>query len=182
MRPDRARLPKLSRRRLLAVAGALLLAGGARPSLSQIGFDPIDLWRQLRDRRLAKQNSSKAVRARDPESGRGAVIRLVRGGGPGIALMIDLGRGPKIHGHTIVVRNSDGESTAVEPLPPHQVETTEGEWVIATLTDRHLDVLLGAESATVIVRGWDIEITTELDSKDLAKLRAFREKSPRVTP
>ena len=166
-----------SRRRLLVLAGAVLLSPQTSPSVAQLGFDPLDLWRQLRARKLAKQNASKAVRAEDEKSGRGAVIRLVRGGGPGIALMIDLGRGPKIHAHTIVIRNSAGESTAVEPLPPHQVETTEGEWAIATMTEEHLDVLLGADTATVIVRGWDVEIITELDAKDLAKLRQFREKT-----
>ena len=167
----------LSRRGLFAGL-ALVALGRSAPAIAQLGFDPIDLWRQLRARKLAREKASKSVRVRDPKSGRGAVIRLVRGGGPGIALMIDLGRGEKVHAHTVVIRNSAGESTAVEPLPPDQIETAEGEWVIATLSEHHLDVLLGAETATVIIRGWDVEITTDLGAKDLDKLRQFRSKSP----
>jgi len=176
MRRSKTTGPKLSRRTLLQGCAVSAIGLAAAPSSAQLGFDPLDLWRQLRDRKIASRNSSKAVRLRNTLEGRSATLRLVTGGGPGIALMIQLGDGPKFHAHTVIVKDGLGASFAVEPLPPSQTMTSSGEWIVATLQTRHVDLLCAAETAKVTIRGWDETIESDLGTKELGRLGAFCER------
>lgn len=140
-----------------------------------MGFDPLDLFRQLRDRKLARRNASKPVRLVDESSGRGAVLRLVTGGGPGTVMTVRFGRGPRFHAHTVSVRNQDGESFALEPLPPEQTTNSDGEWAVVALQQRHLALLCDSEQLTVTLRGWDETLTASLEAKSVQRLRDFCE-------
>ena len=173
---------RLSRRTLFRRCAGVVVALTAGPSAAQMGFDPLDLWRQLKDRKIASRNSSKAVRLRNTLDGRSATLRLVSGGGPGVALMIQLGDGPKFHAHTVIVKDGLGASFAVEPLPPSQTTTSSGEWIVATVETRHVEMLCKAESAKVTIRGWDETIESDLGAKDLGRLSAFCERLNSATP
>ncbi len=166
-----------SRRAVLGLFGGLLVGTwSAVRADAQMGVDPVDLWRLFRARKLARKLASRPVRLKDELRARTATMQLVRGGGPGTVLMIRLGSGPKFHTHTVsmAVTTGEGEQTfAVEPLPPSQTQTGEGEWVVAALEERHLDLICEAEAIATVIRGWDQELHTDLGPKDVGKLRDF---------
>ncbi|MEM6705518.1 MAG: hypothetical protein AAF690_22560 [Acidobacteriota bacterium] len=158
------------------LAALLLLPWLASARARAQGFDPLALYRALRDRKLATRNVSKPVRLVDESSGRGAVLRLATGGGPDTALTVRFGQGPRFHAHTVSVRNGLGESFAVEPLPPEQTTNPNGEWAVVALRQRHLDLLCSSDELTITLRGWDETLASSLSPKSVQRLRDFCER------